>query len=176
MHCPNCGKPAELEQQFCRACGMRLETVGKLVAEHTSTPLHERKAHQSEEEREIVRMMFRWITLGMIILGIGVLMIVANKSFNIGGWFRFISSVVGIGGVAIAAAGLLKAMNQGVSLSGKKSVDRISGSSNTSSKDTKSLPTREMPASLPSITERTTQLIAPDDARANNMMDSNRRE
>lgn len=170
MHCPNCGKPADLEQQFCRACGMRLETVGKLVAEHTSISLPEREAQQSEREREMVRMMFRWITLGIIILGIGIVMTVANKSFDIGPWFKFLSAVVGLTGVGIATAGVLNAMKQGISLSGKKPFDQISA------KDTKELPTREMAASLPSITERTTQLIAPDDVRSNNMMDSERRE
>ena len=151
---------------------MRLETVARLVAEHSSTALPERKSSHRELEGEIVRRMFRWITWGMIILGIGVVMLVFNKSFSIGNWLRFVSTLISLIGVAVATAGLLNAMKQGVNLSGKKPVDQISGPA----KDPKSLSTGPIRPSLPSITERTTQLIATDDARANNMMDSNRRE
>jgi sulfite exporter TauE/SafE len=172
MHCPNCGKPADADQQFCRACGMRLETVGRLVAEHTSTELPERKSSHAELERQIVGRMFSWITWGMIILGIGVVILVFNKSFSIGNWLRFISTVICLLGVGVATAGLLKAMKQGVSISGKKPVDQISGPA----KDTNSLPTRPIPASLPSVTERTTQLLPTDDGAVNNAIDSKRRE
>jgi hypothetical protein len=40
----------------------------------------------------------------------------------------------------------------------------------------KSLPTNLLPASLPSVTERTTQLIGVEDTRTNKMMDTNARE
>ena len=171
MHCPNCGKPADIQQQFCRACGLNLGPVGKHLAEHVATTLPELKAHKSESEQEIVRQMFRWMTWGMILIGIGVLMMVANKSFDLGGPIKFISAVVCLAGVGVAFSGLVKAMNERASLSGKKATDQI-----PVSVDTKSLPTAPIPASLPSITERTTQLIAPDEAQANNMMDSKRRE
>src|SRR6185369_15192767 len=95
MHCPNCGKPADAAQQFCRACGMSLDTVGQLVAQHSSsTPVP--RQNKAELERQIVRTMFRWITWGMILLGIGVLMIVFNKSFNVGGWLKFMASAVSL--------------------------------------------------------------------------------
>lgn len=150
---------------------MNLESVVQLVARHTSTPLQ--KQNNAELERQIVRMMFRWITWGMILLGIGVVMIVFNKSFNVGGLLKFLASVASLAGIGVATAGVLRAMSQGVSLSGRKTL--------VSSPDTKELPTGEMPASLPSITERTTQLIPTDDAlaserRKNKMIDSNGRE
>ena len=170
MHCPNCGKPADAAQQFCRACGMSLDTVGQLVAQHTSlTPVP--RQNKAELERQIVRTMFRWITWGMILLGIGVLMIVFNKSFNVGGWLKFMASAVSLAGVGVATAGLLRAMNEGVSLSGKKEVKRLS-----SPPDTKSLPVREMPAAVPSVTEHTTKLLPVDETPTNKVIDSNGRE
>ena len=150
---------------------MGLETVGQLVAQHTATPIA-KKSNRAELEAQLVRKMFDWIMWGMIIIGIGVVMMVANKSFAIGAWLRFLSAVLVIGGVGVATAGVFSAVRQGVGLSGKKSVNEIGGAT----VDTKSLPTAPMPASLPSVTERTTQLIPADDVRANNVIDSKRRE
>jgi hypothetical protein len=150
---------------------MRLENVGKLVAEHTSTDLPAKKARNTELEQAILRRMYSWMTWGMIILGIGIVMLVFNKSFSIGNWLRFVSTIVSLTGVGIATAGLMNALKQGVNLSGKKPLDQISGSA-----DTKSLPTNPIPTSLPSVTERTTSLLPADEARGNNMIDSNRRE
>jgi len=161
MHCPNCGKAADLEQQFCRACGMRLETVGKLVAEHTSSDLPARTSSRAELEQEMVRRMFNWLTWGMIILGVGVVMIVVNKSFAFGAWFRFLATLISLAGVGVASAGVLSALKQGVNISGKSSVDQIS----SAGKDTKSLSTGPIPASLPSVTEHSTQLLPIEEPR-----------
>ncbi|HTG87690.1 MAG TPA: hypothetical protein VL907_11675 [Pyrinomonadaceae bacterium] len=147
---------------------MRLEAVGKLVAGHNSTPLPERRSGKSELEQEILRRMFTWMTWGIIILGIGVVMLVFNKSFSIGNWLRFLSTMVCLSGVGVATAGLLSAIRQGVS--GKRPVDQISGSV-----DTKSLASKAMPASLPSVTEQTTQLLSTEEA-PDKLLDSNPRE
>jgi hypothetical protein len=162
MHCPNCGKPAEADQQFCRACGMSLETVGKLVAQHSPSLLEKQgKIDNVKLEQAIVRKMFSWLMWGMIVLGIGVAMLVVNKSFDIGRWFSLLSSALLLGGTGIATAGVLNAIRSGASISGKQSTDQIPGTP-----EVKSLPTNPA-AALPSITERTTQLISADDARAN---------
>ena len=150
---------------------MRLETVGRLVAQHISSDLPERKSSQAEVEQVIVRRMFSWITWGMIILGVGIVMLVFNKSFSIGNWLRFLSRLISLIGCGVAAAGVLNAMKQGVSISGKKPTDQISGPANM-----KSLSTGPIPISPPSVTERTTTLLPTDDAPANNLIDSNRRE
>lgn len=157
MHCPSCGKPADADQQFCRACGMGLETVGKLVSQHTSTSLSERKVRKAELEQRILRQMYSWMVWGMIILGIGIVMIVADKSFAFGSWFKFLATMMSLAGIGVATAGVFSALKQGVGISGKKPLDQISGV------DTKSLPTRQMPGSLPSVTEHTTQLLPTDD-------------
>jgi len=176
MHCPNCGKPADAEQQFCRACGMGLETVGKLVAEHTSMPLPQRRSNKAELEQQVLRKMFNWMLWGVIIMGLGILMLMVNKSFNIGEALRFASSLTILGGLGVATGGVINAVRQVVGTSGNKPVDQISASA-----DTKSLPTHPIPASLPSVTERTTNLLPIDEPRethvkGNNLIDSNRRE
>lgn len=162
MHCPNCGKPAETEQQFCRACGMSLETVGKLVAQHANSPVEKQnKIAKAECERAIVRKMINWMIWGMIVLGFGVFLLVVNKSMDLGKWVSFLSSVLVLGGVGITAAGVLNAIKQGASIQQKPSINEIDATP-----DENALPAHLNTAALPSITERTTQLIPVDDMRA----------
>jgi len=152
MHCPNCGKPATADQQFCRACGMSLETVGKLVAKHTGSPAAmQAKLDRAEAEKAVVRSMFNWMIWGMLIVGIGVVMFVVNKNFPIGDWFRLLGSLLAIGGMGLMVGGVLNAVRRGT-LPSRREPDQLAGPV-----DTNELPTNRIPAALPSITERTTQ-------------------
>lgn len=161
MHCPNCGNPATSDQQFCRSCGMSLETIGKLVARHSSSPVEtQNKIDKAASEQAAVRTMFNWLTLGMIILGIGVAMIIVNKNFDIGKWFSLLSSLFVLGGTGVATAGMLNAVRGAASISGKRA-------SNQKSLGNDSV----MPEQPPSITERTTKLLPEEDARTNNLID-----
>jgi zinc ribbon protein len=172
MHCPNCAQPATADQQFCRSCGMSLEAVSKLVAEHSSSPVEvQKKADKVALEAAIVRTMFNWIMWGMIAIGVGVLLLVINKNIGIGSHLNLPISFLLLGGVGIVSAGVLKAIKQGTLLATSRNANQITGSP-----DTKSLPTHPIPASLPSVTERTTQLIGVEDTRTNKMMDTNARE
>jgi hypothetical protein len=169
MHCPNCGKPASTDQQFCRACGMNLENVGKLVTQHVGTPAA--KLQKAELEQAIVRSMFNWLMWGMLIIGIGVVMLVLNKNFDFGKMFGLVSSLLVLGGTGVAAAGVLNGIKRGASISGRRPANQLS----SSLPDTKSL-NNPIPAELTSVTERTTQLIGVEDGRTNKMMDSKPRE
>ena len=167
MHCPGCGKPATTDQQFCRACGMSLETVGKLVAKHTGSPAAvQAKLDKAEAEKALVRSMFNWMIWGMVLVGIGVVMVVVNKNFPIGDWFRFLGSLLGIGGMGVMTAGVLNAARRGT-LPSRREPAQLSGSP-----DTNELPANRLPAELPSVTERTTQLIAVEESPTNKMMDT----
>ena len=159
MHCPNCGKPADGDQQFCRSCGMSLEVIGKLVAQHSASPVAvQRRNDKVALEQAAVRTMFNWITLGMIILGAGAAMIVVNKNFDVGKWFSLLSSFLILGGTGVATAGVLNAIRRAPGISGPP--------------EQKSLPTNPIPNELPSITERTTQLIPAEEAQAREAGDS----
>lgn len=151
---------------------MSLEAVSKLVAEHSSSPVEiQKKADKVALEAAIVRSMFNWIMWGMIILGFGVFLLVVNKNLGIGPHLNLPISVLILGGVGVVAAGVLKAIKQGTLLATTRQDNQISGST-----DTKSLPTHPIPAALPSVTERTTQLIGVEDTRTNKMMDTEARE
>jgi hypothetical protein len=166
MICPNCGQPSTTEQQFCRQCGMNLLPVGQLVSQHSATPAEKQsKVHKAFCEREMARGMFSWIWWGMVIMGIGVLMLVFAKNLvafkiydpELAALLRMLSTLVILGGTGSAMFGVLNSMRKGVALSGARRPAELSEQVNT-----KELPTSPMPLSLPSVTERTTQLISPE--------------
>lgn len=172
MHCPNCGKPATSEQQFCRTCGMSLETVGKLVAQHSNLPTETQQAlTKAEREQAALRKMITWLKWGMILIGLGVTMLVVVKTFGLGKGFSLLSMFFMLSGISVASIGLFDALSEGAKLSSLKPHKQV-GSGN----DAQSLPTNPIPQELPSVTERTTQLIGVEDAKTNKMMDTKARQ
>jgi len=158
MHCPNCGKVATPDQQFCRSCGMNLESVGKLVAEHSSAiSPSQTKIEKARAEQEIVRRMFTSLMIGMAILGFGVFLLVVNKSFRLGMPVSLLASFLLLGGTGYAAFAVLNAIRKGASLPLGTAAKELPVTASD-----KSLPTNPVPEQLPSVTERTTQLIARD--------------
>lgn len=138
---------------------MSLEPVGKLVAAHSSSPeAEEMKVRQADAERAMIQRMTRWMSWGMLILGIGVLMLIVNKSFVPGKWLQLLASLLLLTGVGMALYGVLAHIRDGATLTGKTNLRSF-----PLGEPTKSLPTRGIPVPLPSVTERTTQLIAPPD-------------
>jgi hypothetical protein len=147
---------------------MNLESVGKLVAQHSATPAAmQTKTQRAELEQTIVRKMVNSIFWGMIILGIGVAMLVVNQTFDIGKWFSLLSVLFMFGGIGVATAGVLNSIRQGAGISGARSSTQLNGAVGT-----KSLPTTRIPEALPSVTEQTTQLIGGSESK-NKMRDTN---
>src|SRR6185369_10905426 len=106
-----------LRQNFCRKCGFDVAPVVELMRGQQPpqpTAVTEKLA-RAEHEALIVRHMFRWIGWGMMVLGIGVLMLVVNKSFDFGKLFGLASSLFLLGGVGMAAYGVISAIGKGVS-------------------------------------------------------------
>lgn len=136
---------------------MSLESVGKLVAQHSgviaASPAQS-KLDKVRAEQQIVKYMFKWISIGMIILGIGVLMLVLNKNFDFGKIFGLISTFVVLGGTGCAAFGVLSAISKGASLAGTGSASQLPQTNE------QALPMAEFRKTFPSVTERTTQLIS----------------
>jgi hypothetical protein len=139
---------------------MNLEVVGKLVARHSAEPeVVQKRLAGAEAEQIAVRQMFSWITWGMVVFGIGLVLLLVNKSFDMGPWIKLISSCLMLGGAGIGAAGVLNSIRHGTQLAaGRRASIEIAEEI-----DAKSLPTNPIPDALPSITERTTQLISPED-------------
>lgn len=134
---------------------MSLGSVTKLVAAHSGEISPDEQAlSRAEAERRITRTMFTWMSWGILIAGIGIAMLVINKSFDIGRWFLNCASFLLLGGTGIAIFGFFKAMRDGINLPAKLPAQSIA-----QAEPTKALPPDRVAAPLSSITERTTQLI-----------------
>ena len=156
MHCPNCGIAATTEQQFCRSCGMALETIGKLVDQHSGAiSPSPTKVDKVRAENEIVRSMFTALMIGMAIIGFGVFLLVVNKTLNIAPTVNILASLLLLGGTGYAAYAVLNGVRKGASLAvGRSQQQQLPHATD------KSLPTNPFAEGLPSVTEGTTQLIS----------------
>ena len=155
MHCPSCGNESSLDQKFCRRCGFDLEPVGKLVVQGADPD--SLKVEKAERENLIGRPMFHWLACGLVIMGVGLLMLVANTAIGLGHAFGVFTILFLLAGIGMAAYGVIAALGKGASLPRIKTVPA------TDSQLNKGQTTRELtdpiPVPVPSVTERTTQLI-----------------
>ena len=136
---------------------MNLESVGQLVAQHTSTPISQTptKIEKAQHERAILQRMVQRIMWGMLIIGLAIILFVANKSFDLR-LLSLVASCIGLGGTGLVSYGVLAALRDGVAPSAARLPPSVEAA------EVKSLPTQPVPLSIPSITERTTQLITND--------------
>jgi hypothetical protein len=159
MHCPACGQATTTDQMFCRSCGMSLEAVSKLVAAHS--PSDEVSIQKADSEKAALARMVKWMLWGFLVLGLGVLLLVTQKTFALDRMVRFFASCLLLGGTGIAMYGLLTALRDGASTRSKPPKPNKLPPAET----TKSLPEERVPVSLPSVTEATTELLERQDVR-----------
>lgn len=155
MHCPNCGNESSLDQKFCRKCGFALASVVDLMRPAEWSP-DAVKLSRAEREALVVRRMFRWITWGIIVLGLGVLMLVVDKSFDVGKAFKFVCTLVMLAGIGIATYGVISTMMKGSAATLKTSEAE---KNELRAPTTRELEGGAVPISIPSVTERTTELL-----------------
>ena len=160
MHCPNCGNQSEIDQKFCRKCGFNLEPVSKLIVNNPHAG--QLKLERAEREKLALHRMVSWMMWGMLILLIGVVVIVINKTFNLDPLVKLLGTFITLGGVSVTMYGLLDTMRGGKGRPKSGAIDV--GINNTDTGEVvKADTTRELearlPVPLPSVTERTTQLI-----------------
>jgi hypothetical protein len=98
----------------------------------------------------------------MLILLIGVVVIVISKQFQLDPLVKLIGTFLTLGGVSVAMYGLLDTMRGGKARPKSGAID-IGSHAMNSEESVKVDTTRELqgrlPVPLPSVTERTTQLI-----------------
>jgi hypothetical protein len=98
------------------------------------------------------------MTSGLLVVGLAIIMLAASRSFDLGRLFGLATSVLFLTGVGLATYGVLSAIGKGVSLSGKKSANSPPDELQKAS-TTRKLSDAGIPIPVPSVTERTTQLI-----------------
>jgi hypothetical protein len=160
MHCPNCGNQSELDQKFCRKCGFNLEPVRSLILNNSDAD--ELKLEKSKREKLALRRMVNWMMRGMLLLLVGVVVIVTSKQFQLDPLVKLIGTFLTLGGVSVAMYGLLDTIRGGKALPKSGTFDvgsrKIIAEEKVKADSTRDLEER-LPVPLPSVTERTTQLI-----------------
>ena len=166
MFCPNCGAKTSVEQKFCRACGLGLEKIALSLTEQLPTRADDSPA--SEKER-----LERWGLAALSVFGAGVValllfFIVYRMMFLEG---KILNGLALLGMMIMGACGILAV----ILFAKAKEVEESAGKRRIQQKDaavaatsTKELLTEGHLEPVPSVTDRTTDLLYAEkkDARA----------
>lgn len=159
MHCPSCGNESSLDQRFCRKCGFNLEPISKLVVQRS--PFEDIQPDKQEQEKALVRRMFRIMGWGLLIVLIGVVLLVMARAPAPG----LLENVLGVlslifllGGTAVAGYSIFDAVRSSTKPALPR--PRVSKAEISQAETTNELLEERIPVPVPSVTERTTQLIA----------------
>lgn len=155
MLCPACGTAATYDQQFCRVCGMNLEVIGKLVADHSvGSAENQTRIDRTEVEKTILQRMLSWMTLGLILVGFGVALLILDKTLELPKPFETFTPFILLGGIGVAAGGLISGLRKGVEIGGKRTT-----SHSLRDAELKTLPTHRFNAEAPGISEQPPNLM-----------------
>lgn len=143
MHCPGCGTQTSSEQNFCRACGMNLDAVSKALA-----------ADDSHAASCSGRRMRRWMTLGVIIIFAGLFIGIAGKKLIHNDIMSGVGAMIALAGIFLICLSSLTTLAPR-----KRSRQARASLAPAQAKQTVPLPPELPPASVSSVTERTTELL-----------------
>ncbi|MET0650156.1 MAG: hypothetical protein ABW208_26405 [Pyrinomonadaceae bacterium] len=151
MLCPNCGTKTTTEHKFCRACGMNLEPVARALVEHLSPEGAARAASARASERRAVRRLTNGLFAGLAVVLFGILLM----AFLPGKGFKLIGVAAALVGIVVALISVLsplRSMGDAVKESAPRALDGAAATTGRLLQE----PTVEP---LPSVTERTTELL-----------------
>ena len=160
MYCPNCGTKTSIDQNFCRACGLSLEKTALSLSEQ----------HPAKVDRSIQAQKQRLEKLGVAALsvfGLGVvsllMYVIGTRLIDKGLWSIlaflgfFIMIICGLGSTILFAKA--------------KELDDVSSKRRPANLTSGSETTKELSEGnfepVPTVTERTTELLAVDKRETN---------
>jgi hypothetical protein len=154
MYCPNCGKENSAEQKFCRSCGLSLDkAVQSLVEQLPALELDKNLRKRQERVDRLINIVAgtgATIFVGGILWGIIYRTIIVKGSVISG---LFLLAII----VAAVLFGLLSIYSESLrKASGKR---QLLQPPPTQVSDTAELPPNSQMEPVPSVTERTTELL-----------------
>lgn len=153
MNCPKCGLQTLPGQRFCRSCGDSLQLITQpLVEQATATDLEKRPEPRLIGEKQRAHRLTPW---GFIIMFIGVAIGVIGKML-------IHDEVVTVVGVLVSLVGMFLTVYPYLSPPPRRRVDSPSSTQAealTQSQPTKYLPQESNIEYVPSVAERTTDLL-----------------
>ena len=153
MNCPKCDLPTLPDQKFCRSCGASLQMTTQPLAEYaTVSDLERTPAITFHADRQRTNSLTSW---GFIMMFIGVVIGIIGKML-------MHQEMVTAIGVLVSVAGMFLTAYPYLLPSPRQKHDSIPSSQPevlTESQPTRYLPQESNTAYVPSITERTTDLL-----------------
>ena len=147
MNCPKCGLQAQPDQKFCRVCGAGLQMTTQPLADLERSP-----AVSAKYEKQRVS---KLTLLGFIIMFIGIALgLTGKKLLN--------EEMLTVVGVLVAVAGMFLTAYSGISPPSRQKFDSSPSSQPkvlSTFRPDKYLPHERNIEYVPSITERTTNLL-----------------
>lgn len=154
MYCPNCGKETSTDQKFCRACGLGLEKIALSLGEQLPARLDQSLSARKERLEKLgvgALSVFGLGILGLILYSVGQKLLASQGSL--------VAILAMLGLLIMLGSGLLsvilfaRAKELGEQASKRQQQpDELTGS-------TKELPPEGRFEPVPTVTERTTELL-----------------
>ena len=155
MYCPNCGNKTSTEQKFCRACGLGLEKIALSLGEQLPARLDDSLLARKER-------LEKWGVAALSVFGLGVLAIlvyaVSQKLITTGNLITFLP-LIGLlimFGCGIGSVILFALAKEAGDQAGKR---QLPSSTNEKSSSTRELLPEGRLEPVPTVTERTTELL-----------------
>ena len=156
MYCPNCGKQTSIDQNFCRACGLSLEKTALSLSEQLPVKVDESLQAQKERLEKLgvaALSVFGVCVLTLLLFLLGQRLIAKGLPGILAMVGALIIIVCGLGSVILFARA--KELDE-------KSSKRRQQNLSSGSEATKELLTEGHFEPVPTVTERTTELLAVD--------------
>ena len=154
MYCPNCGQPSSTEQKFCRACGLSLEKAAQSLVEQL--PSVELNKQYRQRQRRVERVLYALGGTAAVIFLVSLVWTIINeiiigKGHVLGGtiFLAFILGFIVFALLMLYRESLLKAA--GKHSSTQPALPHV--------EDTARLLSESYIEPIPSVTERTTELL-----------------
>jgi hypothetical protein len=159
MYCPNCGANTSTEQKFCRSCGLGLEKIALSLTEQLPTRVDEPQLSQKEryERLGLVGLgVFGVGLLGAFLYGIVYQTMFVQGRFLLGLALLVLMIFMGFG---LFAAIMFAKAKEAEEIAGKRRIQQVETT------QTKDLLTEGNFEPVPSVTDRTTELLAVEKSR-----------
>ena len=156
MYCPNCGKQTSTDQKFCRACGLGLEKIALSLGEQLPARMDQSLLARQERLEKLgvgALSVFGLGILGFLLYAIGQKLMASQGSL--------IAILAIIGLVIMLGSGLLSVILFARAKELKEEASKRQPQPNEieTSASTKELPPEGRFEPVPTVTERTTDLL-----------------
>lgn len=158
MFCPNCGSKNSIEQKFCRSCGLNLEKTAESFSEQSASLDLTQEKKISKFFETIGKLGFGGL-IGAVLAGVLMIIITLVKTFILSGETeQIIAGVIFVIFIVSAVLGLAYVIFQEYS---KERIKKANAqmSPQIEGKTTGKLLEEKFIEPIPSITERTTDLL-----------------